>query len=188
MFHFLFAPLTLGLSILVAIMDMVYVMTNRPIWRQMTRFWGTLFVISFVSGVATGITIKLQSGMNWSSCSHDVGDVFGAPLEIEGLTAFFLEATFVGLFFFGGDTLSEVAHLSVTWLVAIGSNFSALWILIANGWMQNPVGEEFNPMTMRMEMTNFFEVMFDEVAQAKFAHTVRGLCHLKGARIATRAR
>ncbi len=172
MYHFLFVPLTLGLSILVAIMETVYVMTSRPIWRQMTKFWGLLFGINFALGVATGITLEFQFGMNWSYYSHYVGDIFGAPLAIEGLMAFFLEATFVGLFFFGWDKLSKVAHLTVAWLVAIGSNFSALWILIANGWMQNPVGAEFNPMTMRMEMTDFFEVLFNEVAQAKFVHTV----------------
>ena len=172
MYHFLFVPLTLGLSILVAIMETVYVMTNRPIWRQMTKFWSTLFGINFVLGVATGITMEFQFGMNWSYYSHYVGDIFGAPLAIEGLMAFFLEATFVGLFFFGWDKLSKVAHLTVAWLVAIGSNFSALWILIANGWMQNPVGAEFNPQTMRMEMTDFFAVLFNEVAQAKFVHTV----------------
>ena len=172
MYHFLFVPLTLGLSIIVAIMETVYVMTDRPIWRQMTKFWGTLFGINFVLGVATGITMEFQFGMNWSYYSHYVGDIFGAPLAIEGLMAFFLEATFVGLFFFGWDKLSKVAHLIVAWLVAIGSNFSALWILIANGWMQNPVGAEFNPMTMRMEMTSFYEVLFNTVAQAKFVHTV----------------
>ncbi|WP_425073205.1 cytochrome ubiquinol oxidase subunit I [Sagittula sp. S175] len=172
LYHFLFVPLTLGLSILVAIMETVYVMTNRPIWRQMTKFWGTLFGINFVLGVATGITMEFQFGMNWSYYSHYVGDVFGAPLAMEGLMAFFMEATFVGLFFFGWDKLSKVAHLVVAWLVAIGSNFSALWILIANGWMANPVGAEFNPDTMRMEMTSFFEVIFNEVAQAKFVHTV----------------
>ena len=172
LYHFLFVPLTIGLSIIVAIMETVYVMTNRPIWRQMTKFWGTLFGINFVLGVATGITMEFQFGMNWSYYSRYVGDVFGAPLAIEGLMAFFLEATFVGLFFFGWDKLSKVAHLVVAWLVAIGSNFSALWILIANGWMQHPVGAEFNPMTMRMEMTSFFEVVFNEVAQAKFVHTV----------------
>ncbi len=172
MYHFLFVPLTLGLSILVAIMETVYVMTNRPIWRQMTKFWGMLFGINFALGVATGITMEFQFGMNWSYYSHYVGDIFGAPLAIEGLMAFFLEATFVGLFFFGWDKLSKVGHLTVAWLVAIGSNFSALWILIANGWMQNPVGAEFNPMTMRMEMTDFFAVLFNEVAQAKFVHTV----------------
>ncbi|WP_439111514.1 cytochrome ubiquinol oxidase subunit I [Lentibacter sp.] len=172
MYHFLFVPLTLGLSVLVAIMETVYVMTNRPIWRQMTKFWGMLFGINFALGVATGITMEFQFGMNWSYYSHYVGDIFGAPLALEGLMAFFLEATFVGLFFFGWDKLSKVAHLAVAWLVAIGSNFSALWILIANGWMQNPVGAEFNPMTMRMEMTDFFAVIFNEVAQAKFVHTV----------------
>lgn len=172
MYHFLFVPLTLGLSVIVAIMETVYVMTNRPIWRQMTKFWGTLFGINFVLGVATGITMEFQFGMNWSYYSHYVGDIFGAPLAIEGLMAFFLEATFVGLFFFGWDKLSKVAHMVVAWLVAIGSNFSALWILIANGWMQNPVGAEFNPDTMRMEMTSFFDVLFNEVAQAKFVHTV----------------
>ncbi|HSH48405.1 MAG TPA: cytochrome ubiquinol oxidase subunit I [Halomonas sp.] len=172
MYHFLFVPLTLGLSVLVAIMETVYVMTRRTIWRQMTKFWGLLFGINFAIGVATGITMEFQFGMNWSYFSHYVGDIFGAPLALEGLMAFFLEATFVGLFFFGWDRLSRVGHLTVTWLVAIGSNFSALWILIANGWMQNPVGAVFNPDTMRMEMTSFFEVMFNPVAQAKFVHTV----------------
>ncbi|MBN2905074.1 MAG: cytochrome ubiquinol oxidase subunit I [Rhodobacteraceae bacterium] len=172
MYHFLFVPLTLGLSVIVAIMETVYVMTNRPIWRQMTKFWATLFGINFVLGVATGLTMEFQFGMNWSYYSHYVGDIFGAPLAIEGLMAFFLEATFVGLMFFGWDKMSKVTHAVVTWLVAIGSNFSALWILIANGWMQNPVGAEFNPMSMRMEMTSFFEVMFNEVAQAKFVHAV----------------
>ena len=172
MYHFLFVPLTLGLSVIVAIMETVYVMTGRPVWRQMTKFWGTLFGINFVLGVATGITMEFQFGMNWSYYSHYVGDIFGAPLAIEGMMAFFLEATFVGLFFFGWDKLSKVQHMVVAWLVAAGSNFSALWILIANGWMQNPVGAEFNPATMRMEMTSFFDVMFNPVAQAKFVHTV----------------
>ncbi|RYH08329.1 cytochrome ubiquinol oxidase subunit I [Tropicimonas sp. IMCC6043] len=172
MYHFLFVPLTLGLSIIVAIMETVYVMTNRPIWRQMTKFWGTLFGINFVLGVATGITMEFQFGMNWSYYSHYVGDIFGAPLAIEGLMAFFMEATFVGLFFFGWEKLSKRAHLIVAWLVAIGSNFSALWILIANGWMQNPVGAAFNPVSMRMEMTSFYDVVFNPVAQAKFVHTV----------------
>ncbi len=172
MYHFLFVPLTLGLSVIVAIMETVYVMTNRPIWRQMTKFWGMLFGINFALGVATGITMEFQFGMNWSYFSHYVGDIFGAPLALEGLMAFFLEATFVGLFFFGWDKLSKIAHLAVAWLVAIGSNFSALWILIANGWMQNPVGAQFNPDTMRMELTSFYEVLFNAVAQAKFVHTV----------------
>jgi cytochrome d ubiquinol oxidase subunit I len=172
MYHFLFVPLTLGLSFLIAIMESVYVMTGRPIWRKATLFWGTLFGINFAMGVATGIVMEFQFGMNWSYYSHYVGDVFGAPLAIEGLMAFFLEATFIGLFFFGWDRLKPVAHLAVTWLMALGANFSALWILIANGWMQNPVGASFNPDTMRMEVTNFIEVIFNPVAQAKFVHTV----------------
>ncbi|MBR0681588.1 cytochrome bd-I ubiquinol oxidase subunit CydA [Roseomonas eburnea] len=172
MYHFLFVPLTLGLSIILAIMETVYVMTDRPVWRQMTKFWGTLFGINFVLGVATGITMEFQFGMNWSYYSHYVGDIFGAPLAIEGLMAFFLEATFVGLFFFGWDRMSKLGHLAATWAVAAGSNFSALWILIANGWMQNPVGAAFNPATMRMEITDFYEVVFNPVAQAKFVHTV----------------
>ncbi|TCT45084.1 cytochrome ubiquinol oxidase subunit I [Martelella mediterranea] len=172
LYHFLFVPLTLGLSVIVAIMETVYVMTGRRIWRQMTKFWGTLFGINFVLGVSTGIVMEFQFGMNWSYYSHYVGDIFGAPLAIEGLMAFFLEATFVGLFFFGWDRMSKVAHLITAWCVAIGSNFSALWILIANGWMQNPVGSQLNPATMRMEVTNFFEVLTNPVAQAKFVHTV----------------
>lgn len=172
LFHFLFVPLTLGLSIIVAIMETVYVMTERPIWRQMTKFWGALFGINFAIGVATGVTMEFQFGMNWSYYSHYVGDIFGAPLALEGLMAFFMEATFVGLWFFGWDKLSARAHLLVAWLVAIGTNFSALWILIANGWMQYPVGAEFNPVTMRMELVSFAEVIFNPVAQAKFVHTV----------------
>src|ERR1700675_273718 len=168
MYHFLFVPLTLGLSVLVAMMETVYVMTGRTIWRDMTKFWGLLFGINFVLGVATGITMEFEFGMNWAFYSHYVGDIFGAPLAIEGLMAFFLEATFVGLFFFGWKKMSPRAHLAVTWLVAIGSNLSALWILIANGWMQHPVGAAFNPQTMRMEIVNFYEVLFNETAQAKF--------------------
>ncbi|WAC27007.1 cytochrome ubiquinol oxidase subunit I [Ancylobacter sp. SL191] len=172
LYHFLFVPLTLGLSMLLGIMETVYVMTGRPIWRQMTKFWGTLFGINFVLGVSTGIVMEFQFGMNWSYYSHYVGDIFGAPLAIEGLMAFFLEATFVGLFFFGWDKLSKLGHLTATWCVAIGSNLSALWILIANGWMQNPAGSAFNPQTMRMEVTDFYAVLMNPVAQAKFVHTV----------------
>jgi cytochrome d ubiquinol oxidase subunit I len=172
LYHFLFVPLTLGLSVLLAIMESVYVMTGRRIWRDMTMFWGILFGINFAMGVATGITMEFQFGTNWSYYSHYVGDVFGAPLAIEGLMAFFLEATFIGLFFFGWDRLSKPGHLAVTWCVAFGSNFSALWILIANAWMQHPVGSRFNPDTMRMEVTDFFAVIFNPVAQSKFVHTV----------------
>lgn len=172
LYHFIFIPLTIGLSVMLGIMETVYVMTGRSIWRDMTKFWGVLFGINFAMGVATGIVMEFQFGMNWSYYSHYVGDIFGAPLAIEGLMAFFLEATFVGIFFFGWDKLSKRAHLATTWLVAIGSNFSALWILIANGWMQNPVGAAFNPQTMRMEVTDFGAVLSNPVAQAKFVHTV----------------
>ncbi|MBU4435260.1 MAG: cytochrome ubiquinol oxidase subunit I [Alphaproteobacteria bacterium] len=172
LYHFLFVPLTLGLSFMLVIMESIYVMTKRPIWRTVTRFWSMLFGINFVLGVATGLTMEFQFGMNWAYYSHYVGDIFGAPLAIEGLMAFFLEATFVGLMFFGWDKLPRVGHLAVTFLVALGTNLSALWILIANGWMQNPVGATFNPDTMRMEVSDFRAVLFNPVAQAKFVHTV----------------
>lgn len=171
LYHFLFVPLTLGLVILLVVMESVYVMTGRVIWRQMTQFWGTLFGINFALGVATGITMEFQFGMNWAYYSHYVGDIFGAPLAIEGMMAFFLEASFIGLFFFGWDRMSKVGHLAVTCLVALGSNLSALWILIANAWMQHPVGARFNPDTMRMEVTDFKAVLFNSVAQDKFVHT-----------------
>ena len=171
LYHFIFVPLTLGLSVVLVIMETMYVMSGRTVWRDMTQFWGKLFGISFAVGVATGIVMEFQFGMNWSYYSLYVGDVFGAPLALEGLMAFCLEATFVGLLFFGWDKLSKRKHLFVTWCVAAGSNFSALWILIANGWMQNPVGAQFNPETMRMEMTNFMETLMNPVAQAKFVHT-----------------
>ena len=172
LYHFLFVPLTLGLSFMLVIMESIYVMTKRPIWRTVTRFWAGLFGINFALGVATGLTMEFQFGMNWAYYSHYVGDIFDAPLAIEGLMAFFLEATFVGLMFFGWDKLSRLGHLFVTFLVAVGTNFSALWILIANGWMQNPVGAAFNSDTMRMEVTDFRAVLFNPVAQAKFVHTV----------------
>src|SRR5271165_3775685 len=172
MYHFLFVPLTLGLSILLAMMETVYVMTGRAIWRDMTKFWGLLFGINFVLGVATGLTMEFEFGMNWAYYSHYVGDIFGAPLAIEGLMAFFLEASFIGLFFFGWNRLSRVQHLIATCLMAIGTNLSALWILIANGWMQNPVGARFNLQTMRMEVADFAAVLFNPVAQSKFVHTV----------------
>lgn len=172
MYHFIFVPLTLGMSFILAIMESVYVMTKKEVYKDMVKFWGKLFGINFALGVTTGLTMEFQFGTNWSYYSHYVGDIFGAPLAIEGLMAFFLESTFVGLFFFGWDRLTRVQHLAVTWLVAIGSNLSALWILIANGWMQNPVGAEFNYETMRMEVTNFAQVIFNPVAQVKFVHTV----------------
>jgi cytochrome d ubiquinol oxidase subunit I len=172
LYHFLFVPLTLGLSWILVIMESVYVMTGRQIYRDMTQFWGILFGINFVMGVTTGLTLEFQFGTNWAYYSHYVGDVFGVPLAIEGIMAFFLESSFVGLFFFGWQRLGKVQHLLVTFLVALGSNLSALWILIANGWMQNPVGAEFNVETMRMELTSFSQVLFNPVAQVKFVHTV----------------
>jgi cytochrome d ubiquinol oxidase subunit I len=172
LYHFLFVPLTLGLTFLLAIMETVYVMTGKEIYKDMVKFWGKLFGINFALGVTTGITMEFEFGTNWAYYSHYVGDIFGAPLAIEGLMAFFLESTFIGLFFFGWDRLSKRQHLAVTYLTAIGSNLSALWILIANGWMQNPVGAEFSYVTMRMEMTSFYELLFNPAAQAKFVHTV----------------
>lgn len=172
LYHFLFVPLTLGMAFLLAVMESVYVLTNKQIYKDMTKFWGKLFGINFALGVATGLTMEFQFGTNWSQYSHYVGDIFGAPLAIEGLMAFFLESTFVGLFFFGWDRLSKKQHLMVTWLVALGSNLSALWILVANGWMQNPIASEFNFDTMRMEMTSFADLVLNPVAQVKFVHTV----------------
>ncbi|MGE4799366.1 cytochrome ubiquinol oxidase subunit I [Yersinia hibernica] len=172
MYHFLFVPLTLGMAFMLAIMESVYVLSGKQIYKDMTKFWGKLFAINFALGVATGLTMEFQFGTNWSYFSHYVGDIFGAPLAIEGLMAFFLESTFVGLFFFGWDRLSKHQHLAVTWLVALGSNFSALWILVANGWMQNPIASDFNFETMRMEMLSFSELVLNPVAQVKFVHTV----------------
>ncbi len=172
MYHFLFVPLTLGLSWILFIMESVYVMTGKVIYRDMTRFWGKLFGINFALGVTTGLTMEFQFGTNWAYYSHYVGDIFGAPLAIEGLMAFFLESTFIGLFFFGWDKLSKRGHLITTFLVALGSNLSALWILVANGWMGHPAGAEFNFETMRMELTSFSELFFNPVSQVKFVHTV----------------
>lgn len=172
MFHFLFVPLTLGLSWLLVIMESVFVMSGKSIYKDMTQFWGKLFGINFAMGVTTGLTLEFQFGTNWAYYAHYVGDVFGVPLAIEGLMAFFLESTFVGLFFFGWERLGRVQHLAVTFLVALGSNLSALWILIANGWMQNPVGAEFNTETLRMELSSIAALIFNPVAQAKFVHTV----------------
>jgi len=172
MYHFIFVPLTLGLAFILAIMETTYVISGKEIYRDMTKFWGKLFGINFALGVTTGLTMEFQFGTNWAYYSHYVGDIFGAPLAIEGLMAFFLESTFIGLFFFGWDRLSKVQHLCVTWLVALGSNMSALWILVANGWMQNPVGSKFNYETMRMELVDFGALIFNPVAQVKFVHTV----------------
>ena len=172
LYHFLFVPLTLGMTWILVIMESVYVMTGKEIYRDMTKFWGKLFGINFALGVTTGLTMEFQFGTNWSYYSHYVGDVFGAPLAIEGLMAFFLESTFIGMFFLGWERLSKRQHLMVTFLTALGTNLSALWILVANGWMQNPVGAEFSYETMRMEMTSFAELVLNPVAQVKFIHTV----------------
>lgn len=172
MYHFLFVPLTLGLSWLLVIMEAAYVMTGKEIYRSMTMFWGKLFGINFALGVSTGLTMEFQFGTNWAYYSHFVGDIFGAPLAIEGLMAFFLESTMVGLFFFGWKRLSKVQHLVVTMLMALGTNLSAVLILIANAWMQEPVGSAFNPVTLRHELIDFWAIVFNPAAQAKFVHTV----------------
>ncbi|MCP1660855.1 cytochrome ubiquinol oxidase subunit I [Neisseria perflava] len=172
LYHFLFVPFTLGMCWILVIMESVYVMTGKQIYKDMTQFWGKLFGINFALGVTTGLTMEFQFGTNWSYYSQYVGDIFGAPLAIEGLLAFFLEATFVGLFFFGWNKLSRRQHLVVTILTALGTNLSALWILVANGWMQDPLGASFNYETMRMEMHSFAEVVFNPIAQNKFVHTV----------------
>lgn len=172
LYHFLFVPLTLGMTFLLVIMETAYVMTNNKVYLDMTKFWGKLFGINFALGVTTGITMEFEFGTNWSYYSHYVGDIFGAPLAIEGLMAFFLESTLVGMFFLGWHRLSKRQHLFVTLFMALGTNLSALWILVANGWMQHPTGSEFNFTTMRMEMSSFADVVFNPVAQNKFVHTV----------------
>ena len=171
-YHWLFVPLTLGLSFILAIMETVYVKTGNEEWKRITKFWMTLFGINFAIGVATGIILEFEFGTNWSSYSWFVGDIFGAPLAIEGILAFFLESTFIAVMFFGWNKVSRKFHLLSTWLVAIGSNLSALWILVANAWMQNPVGMAFNPETARNEMVSFWAVLFNPVAIEKFLHTV----------------
>ena len=172
MYHFIFVPLTLGISWLVFIMELCYVATGRVIYRDMAKFWGKLFAINFAIGVATGITLEFEFGTNWSNYSHYVGDIFGAPLALEGLMAFFLESTFIGLMFTGWKRFGKKTHLLITFLTALGSNLSAMWILIANGWMQYPEFAQFSPERMRMEMIDFWGLVFSEVAQTKFLHTV----------------
>jgi cytochrome d ubiquinol oxidase subunit I len=171
-YHWLFVPLTLGLSFLLAIMESVYVRTGDPRWKKLTKFWMTLFGINFAIGVATGIILEFEFGTNWSQYSWFVGDIFGAPLAVEGIMAFFMESTFIAVMFFGWNKVSKRFHLASTWLVAVGANLSALWILVANAWMQNPVGMQFNPDTARNEMINFWEVLFSPVAVDKFLHTI----------------
>jgi cytochrome d ubiquinol oxidase subunit I len=171
-YHWLFVPLTLGLSFILAFMESVYVRTGDEIWKKITKFWMTLFGINFAIGVATGIILEFEFGTNWSNYSWFVGDIFGAPLAVEGILAFFLESTFVAVMFFGWNKVGKKFHLASTWLVAIGANLSALWILVANSWMENPVGMIFNPDTARNEMNSFSDVVLNPVAIDKFTHTV----------------
>lgn len=172
MYHWIFVPLTLGTSFIIAIMMTIYVKTGEEIWKRITKFWMTLFGINFAIGVATGIILEFQFGTNWSNYSWFVGDIFGAPLAIEAILAFFLESTFIAVLFFGWGRVSKKFHLVSAWLVAVGSNLSALWILVANAWMQNPIGMTFNPDTARNEMTDFWEILLSPTAVNKFLHTI----------------
>lgn len=181
MYHWLFVPLTIGLSLIVAIMETIFVRTGDERWKKVTRFWMTLFGINFACGVATGIILEFEFGTNWSNYSWFVGDIFGAPLAIEGLFAFFLEATFVAVMFFGWNRVSKRFHLASTWLTAVGVCLSALWILVANAWMQNPVGMEFDPDQMRNVMSDFWGLAFNAVSMNKFFHAVTSGWALAGA-------
>lgn len=172
MYHWLFVPLTIGLSVIVAIMETIYYRTGDRRWKGITKFWMTLFGINFAIGVATGIILEFEFGTNWSNYSWFVGDIFGAPLAIEGILAFFMEATFVAVMFFGWKKVSKGFHLASTWLTALGVSLSALWILVANAWMQNPVGMQFDPEQMRNIMDDFWLVAFNSFAMNKFFHTV----------------
>ncbi len=171
-YHYMFVPLTLGLSFLLAMMETLWYRTGKVEWLHAAKFWMKLFAVNFAIGIATGLILEFQFGSNWSNYSWFVGDIFGAPLAIEGLFAFFLEATFFAVMFFGWERVSRRFHLLSTWMVFIGSNISALWILVANAWMQNPVGMEFNPLTARNEMVDFWAVLFSPTAMSKFFHTV----------------
>lgn len=168
-YHWLFVPLTLGLGFLVAFMETRYVRTGDEFWKRTTRFWMKLFGINFAIGVATGLILEFEFGTNWSNYSYFVGDIFGAPLAIEGIMAFFLESTFIAVMFFGWNKVSKGFHLTATWLTAVGANLSALWILVANAWMQYPAGMRFNPETARNEMVDFWDVLFSPVAMNKFS-------------------
>jgi len=172
MYHWLFVPLTLGLSVIIGIMETIYYRTRDKRWLSITKFWMTLFGINFAMGVATGIILEFEFGTNWSNYSWFVGDIFGAPLAIEGLIAFFMESTFIAVMFFGWKKVSPSFHLAATWLTALGASISALWILVANAWMQHPVGMEFDPAQMRNVMDNFWEVALSPVAVNKFFHAV----------------
>lgn len=172
MYHWLFVPLTLGLGVVMAVMETLYVRTGREFWKNTARFWMKLFGINFAMGVATGIILEFEFGTNWSNYSWFVGDIFGAPLAIEGILAFFMESTFIAVMYFGWNKVSKRAHLASTWLTIIGATISAWWILVANAWMQHPVGMAFNPDTVRNEMVDFAAVAFSPVAVVKFCHTV----------------
>jgi len=172
MYHWLFVPLTLGLSFIVAMMETIYVRTGNEEWKRITQFWMKLFGINFAIGVATGLIMEFEFGTNWSNYSWFVGDIFGAPLAIEGILAFFLESTFIAVMFFGWEKVGKKFHLLSAWLVAFGASLSALWILVANAWMQYPVGMHFNPDTGRSEMLDFWSVLFSPVAVNKFLHTI----------------
>ncbi|WP_132767107.1 cytochrome ubiquinol oxidase subunit I [Tepidibacillus fermentans] len=169
-FHFLFVPLTLGLVILVAIMETLYVKTDNPVYKNMAKFWGKLFIINFALGVVTGITMEFQFGTNWANYSKYVGDIFGAPLAIEATVAFFLESTFLGLWIYGWDKVSKKLHAFSIWMVALGTNLSAVWIIIANGWMQHPVGYVIR--NGRAELVDFMAVVLNKYAWLTFFHTV----------------
>ena len=171
-YHFIFVPLTLGLSILVAGMQTAWVVKKNPEYKRLTKFFGALFLINFAMGVVTGIVQEFQFGMNWSAYSRFVGDVFGAPLAMEGLLAFFLESTFLGVWIFGWGRLSPRLHLATIWLAAIGSNLSAYFILAANSWMQHPVGYRINPVTHRAELTSIWKVLFNSTALAALPHVI----------------
>ena len=183
-YHWLFVPLTLGLGVIVAVMETMYYRTRSEKWLATTKFWMTLFGVNFAIGVATGIIMEFEFGTNWSNYSWFVGDIFGAPLAIEGILAFFMESTFIAVMFFGWKRVSPKFHLASTWLTAIGASLSALWILVANAWMQDPVGCHFNPETMRNEMTSFWAVATSPTAMAKFFHTVLSAWTLGGAFVA----
>ena len=172
MYHWLFVPLTLGLAMIMGVMETIYVKTGDVFWKQTAKFWMKIFGINFAIGVATGLILEFQFGTNWSNYSWFVGDIFGAPLAIEGILAFFMEATFIAVMFFGWNKVSKGFHLTSTWLTGIGATISAWWILVANTWMQHPVGMEFNPETVRNEMVDFWTVAFQPMAVTKFFHSV----------------
>ena len=172
MYHWIFVPLTLGLAVVMGIMETLYYKTGNEFWKKTAQFWMKLFGINFAIGVATGLILEFEFGTNWSNYSWFVGDIFGAPLAIEGILAFFMEATFIAVMFFGWEKVSKRFHLASTWLTGLGATISAWWILVANAWMQHPVGMEFNPDTVRNEMVDFWAVATSPVAVNKFFHTV----------------